>query len=61
MDILSDAMWRRTKYLDRCLSSLVVDDEKMAQLEVIVVNDGSKVMWTPRPFQMTLTTIPSTL
>ena len=30
------------KYLRRCLDSLIVDDERMAQLEVIVVNDGSK-------------------
>ena len=30
------------KYLDRCLSSLVVDEERMALLEVLVVNDGSK-------------------
>ena len=30
------------KYLRRCLESLIVDDERMAQLEVIVVNDGSK-------------------
>lgn len=31
------------KYLDRCLSSLMVDDaEILAKLEVIVVNDGSK-------------------
>lgn len=30
------------KYLDRCISSLVVDAEHMLQLEVLVVNDGSK-------------------
>lgn len=30
------------KYLDRCLSSLIVDEERMALLEVLVVNDGSK-------------------
>ena len=30
------------KYLRRCLDSLIVDDERMAQLEVLVVNDGSK-------------------
>lgn len=30
------------KYLDRCLSSLVVEDSLMDTLEVIVVNDGSK-------------------
>lgn len=30
------------QYLDRCLTSLIVDDEKMALLEVLVVNDGSK-------------------
>lgn len=30
------------KYLRRCLDSLIVDAEKMAQLEVLVVNDGSK-------------------
>ena len=30
------------KYLDRCLTSLIVDDDKMALLEVLVVNDGSK-------------------
>ena len=30
------------KYLDRCISSLVVDAEHLQQLEVLVVNDGSK-------------------
>jgi len=30
------------KYLDRCLSSLIVDDDIMDKLEVIVVNDGSR-------------------
>ena len=30
------------KYLDRCLSSLIVSDEKMQCLEVLVINDGSK-------------------
>lgn len=30
------------KYLDRCLSSLIVEDSLMDVLEVIVVNDGSK-------------------
>ena len=31
------------KYLDRCLSSLIIDDEKiLSSLEVLVVNDGSK-------------------
>ena len=30
------------KYLRRCLDSLIVGEEQMAQLEVIVVNDGSK-------------------
>lgn len=30
------------KYLDRCLSSLIVNDDKMAQLEVLILNDGSK-------------------
>lgn len=31
------------KYLDKCLSSLIISDEElMCQLEVIVVNDGSK-------------------
>lgn len=29
-------------YLDRCLSSLIVEDSLMSKLEVIVVNDGSK-------------------
>lgn len=30
------------KYLDRCLSSLIVKDEQMDNLEVLVINDGSK-------------------
>lgn len=30
------------KYLDKCLSSLIVSDENMAFLEVLVINDGSK-------------------
>ena len=30
------------QYLDRCLTSLIIDDDKMALLEVLVVNDGSK-------------------
>lgn len=30
------------KYLDRCLSSLIVDDQLMELLEVLVINDGSK-------------------
>lgn len=30
------------KYLDRCLSSLVVDKELMPLFEVLVINDGSK-------------------
>lgn len=30
------------KYLERCLSSLIVSDEQMAMLEVLVINDGSK-------------------
>lgn len=30
------------KYLDRCLSSLIVDKGKMALVEVLVINDGSK-------------------
>lgn len=30
------------KYLDRCLSSLIVSDEKMQYIEVLVINDGSK-------------------
>ena len=29
-------------YLRRCLNSLIVSDEQMAQLEVLVINDGSK-------------------
>lgn len=29
------------KYLDRCLSSLILDHDRMKLLEVIVVNDGS--------------------
>lgn len=30
------------KYLDRCLSSLIVNADHLSQLEIIVVNDGSK-------------------
>lgn len=30
------------KYLDKCLSSLVISDANMQSLEVLVVNDGSK-------------------
>ena len=30
------------KYLRKCLDSLVVSDENMQQLEVLIVNDGSK-------------------
>ena len=30
------------KYLRKCLDSLIVSDENMQQLEVLVVNDGSK-------------------
>lgn len=30
------------KYLERCVTSLVVDDEHMQQLEILIVNDGSK-------------------
>lgn len=30
------------KYLERCLSSLVLDDDRMAKVEILVVNDGSK-------------------
>ena len=30
------------KYLDKCLSSLIVSDENMKRLEVLVINDGSK-------------------
>ncbi len=30
------------KYLDRCLSSLVVNDESMGRFEALVINDGSK-------------------
>ena len=30
------------KYLDRCLSSLVVDEERMALFEALIINDGSK-------------------
>ena len=30
------------KYLDRCLSSLIVSDKHMDMLEVLVVNDGSR-------------------
>lgn len=34
-------VYNMEKYLDRCLSSLVVSNELMTQLEVIVINDGS--------------------
>lgn len=30
------------KYLRRCLDSLIIDEEGMKQLEVLVINDGSK-------------------
>lgn len=30
------------KYLRRCLDSLIIDEEGMNQLEVLVINDGSK-------------------
>ena len=30
------------KYLDKCLTSLIVEEPLMSQLEVLVVNDGSK-------------------
>lgn len=30
------------KYLHKCLDSLIIDDEGMKQLEVLVINDGSK-------------------
>ena len=30
------------KYLHKCLDSLIVSDENMKQLEVLVINDGSK-------------------
>ncbi|MBR3064644.1 MAG: glycosyltransferase family 2 protein [Bacteroidales bacterium] len=30
------------KYLNRCLSSLIVDDERMNLFEALVINDGSK-------------------
>lgn len=30
------------KYLRRCLDSLIIDDDGMKQLEVLVINDGSK-------------------
>ena len=30
------------RYLGRCLSSLIVDDDLMQDLEVLVINDGSK-------------------
>lgn len=30
------------KYLHKCLNTLIVTDEKMARLEVLVINDGSK-------------------
>lgn len=29
-------------YLRRCLDSLIVPEEQMKQLEVLVINDGSK-------------------
>lgn len=29
-------------YLDHCLSSLIVSPERMSQLEVLIINDGSK-------------------
>lgn len=29
------------KYLDRCLSSLLVDDKHMGQFEALIINDGS--------------------
>lgn len=29
-------------YLDKCLSSLIISDEKMQLLEVLIINDGSK-------------------
>ena len=30
------------KSLRRCLDSLIIDEEGMKQLEVLVINDGSK-------------------
>ena len=30
------------KYLRRCLDSLIIDEEGMTQLEVFVINEGSK-------------------
>lgn len=30
------------KYLDKCLTSLILPDEQMQMLEVLVINDGSK-------------------
>lgn len=30
------------KYLHKCLDSLIIDEEEMKQLEVLVINDGSK-------------------
>lgn len=30
------------KYLERCLSSLLVDDERMDRFEALIINDGSK-------------------
>lgn len=30
------------KYLRRCLDSLIIDEDGMKQLEVLVINDGSK-------------------
>lgn len=30
------------KYLDRCLSSLIVDDDHMKMFETLIINDGSK-------------------
>ena len=30
------------KYLRRCLDSLIIDEVGMKQLEVLVINDGSK-------------------
>lgn len=30
------------KYLRRCLDSLIIDEEGMKQLEVLVINEGSK-------------------
>lgn len=31
------------KYLHKCLDSLIINNEGMKQLEVLVINDGSKV------------------